>query len=162
MRGAWVRALSLNSALDLDLAPSTPALSADGKRSLGAEATARKTELEEKYQARRNALPGALKKLTNGYELRVHWFEVFECVRKILLIGIPVFFPPDSPEQLTLGLIICFITFGAYMMYAPFEDSGDDLLSQICQFQVPLFYTAALSRVIMTLDAPLQLCCLLT
>ena len=73
------------------------------------EAKVRKAALEERFNERRALLPGALKKLTNGYEMRTYWFEIFECVRKILLILVPVFFPPDSPEQLTIGLIICFV-----------------------------------------------------
>ena len=83
------------------------------------EATERKSVLEEQYEGRRARLPVSLRKLTNGYEMRTYWFEVFECVRKILLILIPIFFEQDSPEQLTVGLIICFITWGAYMVCAP-------------------------------------------
>ena len=79
--------------------------------------------------------------------MRTYWFEIFECVRKILLIGLPIFLPNDSPEQLVIGLIICFVTFGAYMMYAPFEDDGDDLLSQICQLQI---FFSLLSKIILT------------
>ena len=100
------------------------------------EAEERKAHLEAVYAEQRNRLPTALKKLTNGYEMRTYWFEFFECCRKILLIVVPIFFEQDSPEQLTIGLIICFITFGMYMMYAPFEDDGDDLLSQLCQLQI--------------------------
>lgn len=48
--------------------------------------------------------------------MRTFWFEIFECMRKILLILVPIFFEQDSPEQLTIGLIICFMTFGAYMV----------------------------------------------
>ena len=100
------------------------------------EAEERKIELEEKYEARRADLPGDLRKLTGGYEMRTYWFEIFECIRKILLVGLPVFFEPESVEQLTVGLIICFMVFGAYMMWAPFIDDGDDFLSQICQLQI--------------------------
>ena len=35
-------------------------------------------------------LPGYFKKLVGPYELRVYWFEVFECIRKVALIGLPV------------------------------------------------------------------------
>ena len=100
------------------------------------EAEARKAELEKQYEVKRDALPGKLKKLTNGYEMRTYWFEIFECTRKIMLVALPIIMPADSPEQIVLGLIICFVTFGAYMMYAPFIDDGDDLLSQICQMQI--------------------------
>ena len=37
------------------------------------EALERKAELESKYNERRDNLPSALKKLTNGYELRMYW-----------------------------------------------------------------------------------------
>ena len=100
------------------------------------EAEERKEMLQASYDELRGGLPGALKKLTNGYEMRTYWFEIFECVRKILLILLPIFFEEESPEQLTCGLIVCFITFGSYMMYAPFIDDGDDLLSQVCQLQI--------------------------
>ena len=100
------------------------------------EAEERMKELDGKVKERRALMPGKLRKLTNGYEMRTYWFEIFECGRKILLVAVPIFLPQDSAEQLTCGLIICFCTFGAYMMYAPFEDDGDDLLSQLCQTQI--------------------------
>jgi hypothetical protein len=31
-------------------------------------------------------------------EMRCYWFEVFECVRKIALVGLPVIFRPGSVE----------------------------------------------------------------
>ena len=37
------------------------------------EALERKAELESKYNERRDNLPSALKKLTNGYEMRTYW-----------------------------------------------------------------------------------------
>ena len=61
----------------------------------------------------RALLPSGLRRLTAGYELRTYWFELFECLRKILLVGLPVFCPPGTPGQLIIGLVICFVTFGA-------------------------------------------------
>jgi hypothetical protein len=52
------------------------------------------------YEELRDALPTTLRKLTAGYEMRTYWFEVFECVRKIALVGLPVFFEPGAPSQL--------------------------------------------------------------
>eukprot|EP00966_Prymnesium_polylepis_P311052 7186477-Prymnesium_polylepis.7 len=48
-------------------------------------------------------------------ELRVYWFEVFECGRKVALVGCVAQLgspPPThgSPGQLILGLIVCFLT----------------------------------------------------
>ena len=42
------------------------------------------------------------------YTLRCYWWELFECARKVLLVGLPVFFEPGSSEQLTFGLLSTF------------------------------------------------------
>ena len=53
-------------------------------------------------------------KLTGGYEYRTYWFELFETVRKVLLVGIPSTFPGrGGTAQLFWGLLICFASFGA-------------------------------------------------
>jgi hypothetical protein len=80
-------------------------------------------------------LPEAVLKLTEGYELRVYWFEVVECVRKLALTGMPVWFEMGSVPQLVFGLLISFFSFGAYMHLEPYADDRDDTLSQLCQAQ---------------------------
>jgi hypothetical protein len=84
----------------------------------------------------RGELPTTLRKLTAGYELRTYWFEVFECVRKIGLIGLPIFFPVGSPAQLIFGLIICFLSYGAYCVCSPYIKDQDDFLAQVAQFVI--------------------------
>ena len=79
-------------------------------------------------------------------ELRVYWFEIAECARKIALIGIPVFFTPGSMPQLILGLMICFLSFGGYMMLSPFVKDKHDYVAQICQVQI---FFALLSSVVL-------------
>ena len=88
------------------------------------------------YDKLRRELPSTLRKLTAGYEMRCYWFEIFECIRKILLVGLPVFFEPGTPGQLILGLVIAFVTFGSYCAFAPYINSTDDLLSAICQLTI--------------------------
>jgi hypothetical protein len=67
---------------------------------------------------------------------RRYGFEIFECFRKLALVGAPVFFSPQgSASQLIFGLLVCFLTFGGYMLYAPYVDAKDDRLAQICQVQ---------------------------
>ena len=82
---------------------------------------------------------GGLFKLTDGFALKVYWFEVFECVRKICLIGLPIFFDPGSSTQLITGLLVCFISFGMYASYEPYVEKSDDQLSKVCQ--VSLFFS---------------------
>jgi len=95
------------------------------------------------FEKLRMELPTALRKLTAGYELRCFWFEIFECCRKIALVGLPVFFPSGSPGQMILGLIICFLTYGMYGVFAPYDEPSDDLLAQVAQ--VTIFFSMVAS-----------------
>ena len=40
-----------------------------------------------------DVLPGYMLKLTGGYEYRTYWFELFETIRKVLIVGVPSTFP---------------------------------------------------------------------
>jgi hypothetical protein len=93
----------------------------------------------------RDKLPSTLRKLTAGYELRTYWFEIFECLRKITLIGLPIFFPPGSPPQLIFGLIICFLSYGAFCVYSPYIRDDDNFLAQVSQ--VIIFFSLVSSVV---------------
>ena len=90
-------------------------------------------------------LPPILGKLLGPYELRCFYWEVFECVRKILLVGFPVFFTPGSQEQLVFTLITCYLTSCAYTAFKPFRDGSDSLLQESAQFEV---FFAILSSII--------------
>jgi len=49
---------------------------------------------------------------------------------------LPVFFQPSgSAAQLVYGLMVCFLAFGAYVHFDPFEDSGNDGVARLCQVQ---------------------------
>ena len=65
--------------------------------------------------------------------------QIFECFRKVVLVGIPVALQPGSIDQLTIGLLVCFITFAMYTAYAPFTSHSNDILSMVCQLQI--FFT---------------------
>ena len=94
--------------------------SEEDKAAMIATADAAKEATTAKLDQIRSKLPTTLRKLTAGYEMRTYWFEIFECARKIALIGLPILFEPESPGQLILGLVVCFITYGLYMMFAPY------------------------------------------
>ena len=65
------------------------------------------------------------------------WFEIFECVRKLAVACLPVFFQPSgSASQLLFGLMVCFMCFGAYVHFDPFEDRGNDAVARLCQVQI--------------------------
>jgi len=91
-------------------------------------------------------LPGYMLKLTGGYEYRTYAFELLETIRKVLLVGVPSTFPErGGTAQLFWGLLVCFATFGAYMMYAPFIEDSDDKLSQLAQLQIFLTLLSSLA-----------------
>jgi len=93
-----------------------------------------------------DVLPGYMLKLTGGYEYRTYWFELWETVRKVLIVGVPsTFTDRGGTAQLFWGLLVCFFTFGSYMMYAPFIEDSDDQLSQLAQLQIFLTLLSSLS-----------------
>jgi hypothetical protein len=59
--------------------------------------------------------------LLNPYVLRCFWFEVFECARKVALVGVPVFFVNKSLEQLMVGLVVCFISQSVFTWFKPYR-----------------------------------------
>ena len=76
--------------------------------------------LDAEEEALMDQLPDFVTKLISGYRLKCFWFEIFECVRKLALVCMPVFFPIGSDAQLVYGLCVCFLTFGVYMLLNPF------------------------------------------
>jgi len=77
-----------------------------------------------------------LQRLVGGYEFRAYWFEIFECARKVALVGLSVFFEPASVAQFVYLALICFLSFGIYVAIAPYSHFSDDLLAQLCQFSI--------------------------
>lgn len=80
--------------------------------------------------------------------LRVYGFELFESARKICLVGIPVFFAKEDfeMEQLTLGLVLCFLSFGVFAWVKPYRKQSDDNLQTVCQVSV---FFALLSKILL-------------
>ena len=62
--------------------------------------------------------------------------ELFECGRKLCIVGLPVFFQPGSSEQLTFGLLICFLTITMFAKFSPSRDPNDDMVQLACLAEV--------------------------
>ena len=78
-----------------------------------------------------------MQKLIVGYTLRTYDFELIECLRKLAIICLPIFFrPAGSVAQLIFGLMVCFLTFGTLMLYAPYVEKEDNFLASMCQVQI--------------------------
>ena len=64
----------------------------------------------------------------------------------MLLVGVPSTFPDRGGSmQLFWGLLVCFTTFGAYMLYAPFVDHTNDKLAVLAQLQIFLTLLSSLA-----------------
>ena len=78
--------------------------------------------LKAQEKAVLDKLPRYMVKLVGDYKGRYYYFEIIECMRKLLLVCIPVFFDPQgSVSQLMFGLMICFLTFGVYGIMRPYK-----------------------------------------
>ena len=70
------------------------------------------------------------------YELRTCWYEVVECVRKLLLVALPVFFPEGSNIQLNVSLFISFVSTAVVVGVWPYRDPEVGVLMTATQVQV--------------------------
>ena len=79
-------------------------------------------------------LPQYIKTLVgNGYAKRVFYFEIVECLRKLAIVCVPVFFDAGSTEQLLFALVVTFCTFGIYSNLTPDINPVDQSLALIAQ-----------------------------
>jgi len=93
---------------------------------------AKMKQLKAREVQLRAALPDYVQKLIGGFELRVYHFELIDCARKLAIVCMPVFFKPSgSVSQLIFGLVVCFVTFAAYIYYAPYVSGDDNRLAQL-------------------------------
>jgi hypothetical protein len=72
--------------------------------------------------------------ITEMYEPRCWWFEVFECLRKLLLTGLPVFFLEGTSSQIVLSMFVCMMSIAVYSQFKPFLDDSDDNLATYAQW----------------------------
>ena len=84
--------------------------------------------------------------------------QIFECLRKLVLVSILVFWGRSEVVQLTLGLLTCVLCIILYNNLKPYAVWQNDLLQQICQANVFVTLvrsltlpTGALARTVCTL-----------
>ena len=133
-----MRRLELLRDADYNLATlkASVAKTEEERREIIHAADAAQAQATAKYEEMREALPSTLRKLTAGYEMRTYWFEIFECLRKLALVSLPIFFEPGSSGQTILGLLICFLAFGMYAHFAPYIHADDDMVAAASQTSI--------------------------
>jgi len=73
--------------------------------------------------------------LFEAYEPRMWWWEVFECLRRLMLTGMLIFCLPGTAYQMVIGILISQLTIKMYSFYKPFVEDDDDFLAEITQWQ---------------------------
>jgi len=123
-----------------------PSSRPSGRGSGELAAIAEVLQLKKREEALRAGLPDYVQKLILGYELRTYYFEIIECFRKLAIVCLPVFFRPSgSVGQLIFGLLVCFLTFGAHMLYSPYIEDENDRLAQLCQVHIFFSLTSSIA-----------------
>ena len=77
--------------------------------------------------------------LVRGYEPQFWWWEIVECVRKLLLTGFAVLFYPGSLMQIVISLLICFGYSALLEVAKPFQDAQNNRFAQVAQWGI--FFT---------------------
>ena len=88
------------------------------------------------------------------YEPRCYLFVVFECVRRLMLTGLLIFIYAGSLTQITIGLLLAFLSYGVMMDFNPYIEDLDDRLADVGQSQIVLVFIASL--VLFAKDMPEQ------
>jgi len=84
-----------------------------------------------------------------------HWyFEVLECVRKMFLTGLMMFVMQNSATQLAIGVLISFLSFGAFAYIEPFLDPNDSWMQMCAQFATFLVLLTGLLFKMNVMSAP--------
>jgi len=84
-----------------------------------------------------------------------HWyFEVLECVRKMFLTGLMMFVMQNSATQLAIGVLISFLSFGAFAYIEPYLDPNDSWMQMCAQFATFLVLLTGLLFKMNVMSAP--------
>ena len=95
----------------------------------GCGAGREKVELERESEAAMEALfdRGWIRKMVRHVDVRVFWFELVECARKVLLVGITQLIDQGSYEQLVVGVaIVCVFVFRRFGVLSASTKWGEE------------------------------------
>ena len=79
-----------------------------------------------------------IERVIQKVELKCYWFEVIECVRKAMLVGMTVLIQQGSYAQLIVGAVISTFMLTVVAHLLPYKHITDDLLALLCQLVVLL------------------------
>jgi hypothetical protein len=96
---------------------------------------------------------GHLTFLTQAYSSKYYYFEVLECVRRLILASVVGMLPADGVVAPTLGILLCFVFLYIFIDFRPYRNADDSNLGIILQYSITLFFLAGLlAKVNVTTD----------
>jgi len=87
---------------------------------------------------------GHLTFLTQAYKSKYFYFEVLECVRRLLLASVVGMLPADGVVAPTFGILLCFVFLYVFIDFRPYRNEDDSNLGIILQYSITLFFLAGL------------------
>ena len=90
--------------------------------------------------------PTWMKKRLRQYEPRVFYFDLIECLRKLCLVGLSVFFQTGSSSNLAFGVLVTTFFLCVTMRLEPYILITDDILAIV--YQASLMLTLVLAIVL--------------
>mmetsp|Transcript_86908 Transcript_86908/g.168344 ORF Transcript_86908/g.168344 Transcript_86908/m.168344 type:complete len:312 (-) Transcript_86908:193-1128(-) len=87
---------------------------------------------------------GHLKFLFEAYSPEYYFFEVLECVRRLLLASVIGLVAEDSTAAPVIGVLVTLVFLYAFTRWAPFVDKDDNALGIILAYSLTLLFLAAL------------------
>ena len=97
---------------------------------------------------------GHLTFLTEAYSSKYYYFEVLECVRRLVLASVVGMLPEDGVVAPTLGILLCFMFLYIFIDFRPYRDPDNSDLGVILQYSITLFFLAGLLAKVTTDQTP--------
>jgi len=101
-----------------------------------------------------NKRAGMYKFLTDAYEPQYYYWEAIECVRRLALTGLLVFFGDGTKKQIVVACIISLGSLQLYVRCSPYMDDEVDTISTVAQLMT---FTQLFGALLMRMDLLLGL-----
>ena len=86
--------------------------------------------LQDENSSKEDLLAKSTENLWKPYKPSRFYYEVIECIRRIMLTGVVVFIYPDSAAQVAITLAMAFVFFITAEILAPYESQWDTWISR--------------------------------
>ncbi len=79
-----------------------------------------------------------------NYEDRFWWYEVYDLIRRLMLVGMILFIVPDSATQVAIGLMLAVFSLCVHLFTQPYVRNDDDFLQTGCLSAIVITYYCGL------------------